>query len=261
MGGCEPHTVQFVNRSIYGESYLWEFDDGTSSTEFEPEHTFDTYGVYNVKLTVTGWGGTDYAYSQVEVYRMPYVNFRVSRDLVMLPDDEIWLYNLSKHGDTYLWDFGDGNTSDEVNPSHLYTEIGIYDISLDVWTEHGCYDRLEKPALVEVKGEGHIAFPSAFKPDMDGGNGGFYSQDNVERNNIFHPYWKGVETYTLEIYDRWGERLFTSNDVNIGWDGYHKGKLCKQAVYGYISWGVFINGESFFKKGDVTLIHHRKDGN
>ncbi|MCK4750155.1 MAG: PKD domain-containing protein, partial [Bacteroidales bacterium] len=51
-GGCEPHTVQFVNNSIYGDTYLWEFDDGNTSTEFEPVHTFDTYGFYNVKLTV-----------------------------------------------------------------------------------------------------------------------------------------------------------------------------------------------------------------
>ncbi|MEN8201788.1 MAG: PKD domain-containing protein [Bacteroidota bacterium] len=258
VGACEPYTVQFRNNSIYGNSYLWEFDDGTSSTEFEPEHTFGEYGIYNVKLTVFGEGGREYAYRQVEVYRMPLVNFTVAPDLVMLPDDEVRLFNLSKYGAYYMWDFGDGNTSTEENPRHLYTQVGTYDISLEVTTENGCVDMLLKPAAVIVEGEGIIMFPNAFKPDMDGPNGGYYSLNEPERNNIFHPYWEGVLEYNLEIYTRWGEKLFSSTDVNIGWDGYYKGELSSQAVYVYKSWGIFINGESFFEKGDVTLIHHRK---
>lgn len=256
--GCEPHTVQFRNNSLYGNSYLWEFGDGTSSTEFEPEHTFEEYGIYNVKLTVTGEGGLDYAYNQVEVYRMPVVDFRVAPELVMLPDDELRLFNLSKYGSTYLWDFGDGNTSTEENPRHLYSVVGVYDISLDVWTEEGCTDRLVKPAAVTVEGAGLILFPNAFKPDLDGPNGGYYSLTEPEKNNIFHPYWEGVVEYNLEIYTRWGEKLFYSNDVNMGWDGYYKGTLCAQAVYVWKCWGFYVNGEFFQEKGDVTLIYHRK---
>ncbi|MFO7669277.1 MAG: PKD domain-containing protein [Bacteroidales bacterium] len=258
-GGCEPHTVRFSNHSIYGESYLWEFGDGNASAEFEPEHTFERFGLYNVKLTVTGPGGKEYAYRQVEVYRMPLVDFRVSHDLLMLPDDQVWLYNLSRYGSAYLWDFGDGNTSVEENPTHLYDEVGVYDISLDVWTEYGCTDRLMKPEVVTVKGEGSIIFPNAFKPLMDGGNGGYYSLNDRETNIIFHPLWKGVDKYELQIYNGWGERLFTSTDVNIGWDGYFNGNLCDQDVYVYICTGFFLNGEPFNLKGDVTLIQHRKE--
>ncbi|MEN8229059.1 MAG: PKD domain-containing protein [Bacteroidota bacterium] len=255
---CAPHTVQFRNNSIYGDSYLWEFGDGTTSTEFEPEHTFNEYGIYNVKLTVTGEGGQEYAYRQVEVYRMPLVDFTVSPELVMLPDDEVRLFNLSKYGDTYLWDFGDGNTSSMENPRHLYGTIGVYDISLDVWTEEGCTDRVVRPAAITVEGEGIIIFPNAFKPDLDGPNGGYFSLSEPEKNNIFHPYWEGVIEYNLEIYTRWGEKLFYSNDVNKGWDGYNKGTLSAQGVYVWKSWGIFINGEFFQKTGDVTLLYHRK---
>jgi PKD repeat protein len=256
--GCEPHTVQFRNNSVYGESYLWEFGDGTSSTEFEPEHTYREYGIYNVKLTVTGQGGTEVAYRQVEVYRMPEVDFTVAPDLVQLPADEIKLFNLSRYGDTYIWDFGDGTTSNEENPRHLYQRIGQYDISLEVITEDGCTDQLVKPAIVTVEGEGYIYFPNAFKPDLDGPNGGYYSLSEPEKNNIFHPYWQGVIEYHLEIYTRWGEKLFYSNDVNIGWDGYNNGTLSAQGVYVFRSWGIFINGKTFEKKGDVTLLHHNK---
>ena len=79
-----------------------------------------------------------------------------------------------------------------------------------------------------------------------------------ETNKIFHPWWVGVDLYQLEIYTNWGERLFTSTDVNIGWDGYNKGRLCKQDVYVFKCTGFFINGEPFKVMGDVTLIHHRK---
>jgi PKD repeat protein len=173
--GCEPLTVQFRNTSLYGNTYLWEFDDGTSSTEFEPSHTFSKYGIYNVKLMVTGAGGVDYSYRQVEVYPKPTVDFRVAPELVMLPDQEIKLYNLSEDGVTFLWDFGDGITSVDINPMHLYSAVGIYDISLDVWTEHGCTDRLIKPDAVTVLGKGLIVFPNAFMPDMTGPNDGYYS--------------------------------------------------------------------------------------
>ena len=256
-GACVPYTVQFTNRSIYGETYLWDFDDGTTSTEFEPVHTFDEYGFYNVKLTVTGPGGTEYAYHQLEVYRLPEANFRVSHPLVMMPD-EIWMFNLSRHGASYLWDFGDGEISDEESPSHQYTSTGIYDISLEVWSEHGCYDSIVKPAVVEVAAEGRIVFPNAFKPDMSGPGGGWYSLDAPETNKIFHPLWEGVDNYHLEIYNGWGERLFSSEDVNIGWDGYHRGELCDQDVYLWKSWGTFINGEVFDLVGDVTLIWHQR---
>jgi PKD repeat protein len=243
---------------VYGDSYLWDFDDGTTSTEFEPVHTFEEYGYYNVKLTVTGQGGTEYAYSLVEVYRMPLVEFRVEPELVMLPDDEIRLFNLSRYGSFYLWDFGDGSTSTEESPWHLYTAVGQYDVSLEVSTEHGCTDFLVEPGAVTVEAEGVILFPNAFKPDLHGPNGGYYDLRAQEKNNIFHPYWEGVAVYNLEIYTRWGEKLFSTTEVNQGWDGYFKENLCQQDVYVFKSWGVFVNGELFKVKGDVTLIHHDK---
>jgi PKD repeat protein len=256
--GCEPHTVQFRNNSLYGDAYLWEFDDGSTSNEFEPTHTFTEAGIYNVKLTVTGDGGIDYAYHQVEVYTLPMVNFRVAPIEVMLPDQEIKLFNLSEFGTTYLWDFGDGSTSSEESPRYLYSATGTYDISLDVWTEHGCTDRLVIPEAVTVRASGLIMFPNAFKPVMTGPNGGYYTLGEPERNHIFHPYWEGVEEYHLLIYSRWGELVFSSDDVNIGWDGYLDGQLASQDVYAWRCWGIFTNGQPFELVGDVTLLHHDK---
>ncbi len=251
---CEPYTVTFLNRSSYAQSYLWEFDDGSTSQEFEPVHTFENDGFYNIKLTVTGEGGNDYYYQQLEVYSLPVVDFRIAPKLVLLPDEKIKCYNMSEIGQSYLWDFGDGTTSTEENPMHLYSETGEYDISLDVWTEHGCTGRLLIPDAVSVKGEGLIIFPNAFRPDNSGPNGGYYDLNAREMNNIFHPYWEGVADYILYIYNRWGELLFTSTDINIGWDGYMNGNLIHQGVYVYKAMGIFVNGEVFERVGDVTLL-------
>lgn len=256
--GCEPHPVQFRNRSQYGTSYLWEFDDGTTSTEFEPLHVYQNDGVYNVKLTVKGEGGTGYVYHRIEVYGRPKVRFNVTPELVMLPDQEIRLSNLTENATTFLWNFGDGQTSNEYSPGHLYTEIGTYDISLEAWSEHGCNSKLEKPDAVEVVGKGLIVFPNAFEPAMSGPNGGYFSLGEAEYNYVFHPVWDGVTLYKLEIFTRWGNLIYTSEDVNQGWDGYYQGTLSPQGVYVWKCTGTFSNGKLFSLVGDVTLLHHER---
>ena len=252
--GCEPHTVNFKNNSVYGHSYYWDFDDGNTSREIEPTHTFTRYGVYNVKLIVTGEGGETYTDRPVEVYRKPVVDFFALPDTVLLPHEEAQLYNMSEYGARYEWDFGDGNYSAEKDPAHLYTELGVYDISLTVWTEHDCTDRMYLEQAVTVIGSGEIIFPNAFRPDPSGPTGGWYDLADPNSNTIFRPYWDGVSEYRLRIYNRWGEFLFESNDVMQGWDGYYQGRLSKQDVYVWKVWVSFNNGTSMVKAGDLTLI-------
>jgi len=252
--GCAPLTIRFRNQSIYGERYYWEFDDGSVSEVTHPVHTFVDPGEYNVKLTVYAEGGTDVHYEQVKVYPRPIVDFNVEPQLVMIPDDQIQCFNNTQYGDKYIWYFGDGNTSEETNPSHYYKELGVYTIKLVAISPFGCSDSLERVNIVQVMGKGKIEFPNAFTPSMSGPKGGRYDPHATD-NDIFFPYHEGVAQYHLEIYDRWGELLFVSDDVNIGWDGYYKGKLCKQGVYVYKARGKFYNGRTFVKAGDITLIH------
>lgn len=252
--GCAPLGIQFRNNSVYGHTYLWEFGDGHTSSEPEPYHVFESAGVYNVKLTVTGFGGTEFAYRDIEVFRLPEVDFKVSPGLVMLPEQPVQLYNLSIHGHTYSWNFGDHNGSGEESPRHLYQATGEYDITLQVWTEHNCYGEMIKHGAVRVTGEGIIKFPNAFRPDPSGPSGGYYDRDAINPNTVFYPLNAGVEEYRLDIYNRWGEHLFTSTDIEIGWDGYYQGKIAKQDVYVWKVQGTFINGKPFLDAGNVTLL-------
>jgi PKD repeat protein len=267
--GCEPLTVTFYDHSIYGKKHSWEFGDGGTYVsgpgkdvelqlqEFGEEvtHTFENDGFYNVILTVEGDGGLAQYNQIVEVYPKPEISFDVAPKVVMLPDEKIQTFNSTpvKPEFRYLWNFGDGAYSTDKEPSHLYSELGKYDVSLTMWTEHMCVDSLVKPELVSVEGTGITDFPNAFIPNLNGPNGGYYDI-NDPQSHVFHPYHDGVVDYHLEIYTRWGELIFVSDDVTIGWDGYINGTLAKQDVYVWRVKGTYTNGSSFVKAGDVTLL-------
>jgi len=253
--GCAPLTVSFQNHSLYGESYEWDFDDGGSSTDFEPQHTYTEPGIYQVRLHVTGEGGEDFTYREVEPYGLPVVDFKVEPDTVMLPDEITKTFNFSKYGARYIWDFDDGNTYTEKEPIHQYTEIGVYDVSLQVWTEHECTATKIIPDAVTVIGKGIIKFPNAFAPNLDGPAEGWYDVTD-KTNQVFFPMHDGVTEYELLIYSRWGELVFESHDVNYGWNGYFNGKLCAQDVYVWQVRGHYSTGRSFKLSGDVTLLHY-----
>ncbi len=254
--GCQPLTVEFTDQSLYAENYHWDFDDGETSENPNPKHTFTEAGTYYVKLSIESEGGEDYAYKTIQVYQKPEVKFEVEPHMVMLPDEKIKCYNFSEYGEYFEWDFGDGNTSEEENPDHLYEELGEFDISLLVESIDGCKDSLRKEDLVEVRGKGNIEFPDAFTPSETGPSDGYWEEGSELdlKNEIFHPVGEGIVDYKLTIFNKWGEKLFESNDFNVGWDGYYNGELMPQDVYVWKVKVKFANGESLEKMGDVTLI-------
>lgn len=252
--GCLPLTVNFTNQSLYATQYLWDFGDGNSSTEINPIYTYSTEGSYTVTLIAIGPGGQDsFNAGNIDVFPNAAAYFTVSPSVVFIPEQGVQCFNLSQNADTYLWNFGDGTISTDENPQHYYTQEGEYNIELIANNIYQCPDTFTMYKAVVAKSAGKIEFPNAFTPNPNGPNGGKYDPNDVN-NDVFHPVFVGVETYTLSIFNRWGELIFESNDPNIGWDGYYRGKLCKQDVYVWKAKGKFINGQSFFKAGDVTLL-------
>ncbi|MCO6500629.1 MAG: PKD domain-containing protein, partial [Vicingus serpentipes] len=253
--GCKPLAVQFTNNSMYGDNYLWNFGDGGFSTQFEPLYTYYSSGVYTVTLTVIGQGGQDIQTKPliIEVYEVPNAFFSVNPTTVFIPNEPILLFNLSTFASSYTWDFGDGNTSTEESPQHLYTQLGVYDIMLVASTVNNCVDTFILQSAVEAKSEGGIKVPNAFSPNPNGGNGGYYHPNDMD-NDVFHPIIIGAEEYELNIFNKWGELLFVSKDVNIGWDGYYRGELSKQDVYIYKIKVKYADGRAESFVGDLTLL-------
>lgn len=253
--GCVPLTVQFRINQEYCNTFEWNFEDGTTSTEAEPVHEFTEPGIYNVKLTAEGDGGSHYDYEIITVYELPQPEFTTSPQFVMLPDQPVQFFNSTRNGNTYIWDFGDGEYSTDLNPYHQYTKEGFYDVKLIAFSSQMCVDSIIKYEDVEVSGVGYIKYPNAFLPSDESPLDGTYPvPDDV--NNVFHPIWHGVKEYDLWIFNRWGEQLFHSTDVNVGWNGKYanNGTELGQDVYFWKAKGKFENNVPFKIAGDVTLI-------
>jgi gliding motility-associated-like protein len=252
--GCAPLSVEFVNQSQFATSYLWSFGDSSYSNLEHPEHTYFEAGSFYVQLVATGPGGQDvYGGGTISVYEVPTAMFTVSPTVVFLPDQPIHCTNNALNGNSFYWDFGDGSTSTEENPNHYYNQEGEFTIMLIANTIHNCKDTFTVYRAVVAEASGEIDFPSAFTPNPNGPNGGTYQQGDVN-NDVFHPVFVGIEEYNLTIFNRWGEMIFESKDPNIGWDGYYRGEMCKQDVYVWKAKGKFLDGQSFFQAGDVTLL-------
>ncbi len=98
-----------------------------------------------------------------------------------------------------------------------------------------------------------IQFPNAFTPNANGPTNGYYTP-GLPNNDVFYPVYKGVVEYHLSIFNRRGELIFESNEINIGWDGYINDHLAAQGVYVWKANGKYSNGQSFTKFGNIMLI-------
>lgn len=254
--GCAPLRVSFTNTSWQALSYQWNFGDGGTSTADNPEYVFNVPGTYTVSLTATGIGGntsTMVKVDSVTVYPNATAFFVLQPDNVIVPSEPVFTYNLSGNATNYLWDFGDGNTSTEMNPVHYYTTGGEFTVALVANNSFNCPDTFAIAGAVHGEMAGEIQFPNAFTPGSSGPTDGVYDPRGYE-NDHFFPLYSGVEDYRLEIFNRWGELLFVTEDPKIGWDGYYRGKPAKQDVYVWKAYAKFSDGRESMLKGDVTLL-------
>ena len=146
--GCAPLTVDFTDLSSGdATSWAWSFGGGTpsTSTEQNPTITFDTPGMYDVSLVVSNAGGSNTATqtSLIVINTAPTANFTSNTN-----GNVISLTNTSTGATSYNWDFGDGNTSTEMSPTHEYTTDGTYTITMTATNECGSVTTTETITIV-----------------------------------------------------------------------------------------------------------------
>ncbi len=154
--GCAPLTVQFTNNSSdNATSYKWTFQNGTpdSSTEENPSSTWSTPGAYLVTLVATNAAGSTTFTDTVVVNSLPTASFNYQ-----LAGLSVVFSNLSQGANQFEWTFGDGGTSNEVNPTHTYVQGGMYNVRLRATNACG---QSEFNASVEIIGAAPIAAFSA----------------------------------------------------------------------------------------------------
>ncbi|HLN19541.1 MAG TPA: gliding motility-associated C-terminal domain-containing protein [Bacteroidales bacterium] len=116
-------------------------------------------------------------------------------------------------------------------------------------------DTLSSLSPIPVFPVNSILFPTAFRWNRNGPTGGYWEEDHVD-DHIFRPVCRNVAKYNLKIYNRNGVLVYESSDIHKGWDGYlDNGNLAYQGVYIWQVTGIYSDGTTYSKKGDVTFIY------
>ena len=239
---CMGTPAQFNNLSNSGAQFHWSFADGTSSTQYSPSHLYTQANTYNVTLTMvdtTTCNVYDTVTHPVIVHVQPRAGFSMVNDTFKF-ETPVNFYSTSFFYDYLHWDFGDGTTIDnEITPTHTYETINWHTICLtasnDVCADTECKD-------IFISFTGLIGVPNAFSPNGDGVNDKVYIEG------------KGIVELTFRIYNRWGEKVFETNDKTVGWDGTYKGVLQEMDTYTYSVDAKLINGQYIPLKGNITLL-------
>lgn len=156
--GCGTTVVTFRDLSTNNPtSWLWDFGDATTpSTVRNPAHTYSVPGVFNVKLTAINASGRDTMTkaSYITIYSPPTINFSADRTSGCIPQT-INFTDLSVQGNSgiasWQWDFGDGHSSTLRNPSNVYPNAGLYNVSLAVTDSNRCTSRLQREDYLNIE--------------------------------------------------------------------------------------------------------------
>jgi gliding motility-associated-like protein len=249
--GCEPLLVAFNPSPIQtGYSYYWNFGDASYnaiSYSTNPIHQFTQDGIFNVLLTVTSSQGCSSTFlhpQMINVWPAPDARFISLPATASIVKPQVLFTNQSEFASTYVWSFGDGDSSGIENPMHWYPALGSYVVYLVAITDKGCKDTVN--SVIEIRDEYTFYAPSAISPDFDDINDVFYVLGNGISTEGFHLY----------IFDRWGSIIYETENYSSdqpaksGWDGsFQNGAIVPVGSY---TW--------FVKYFDGDNIRHEKSG-
>jgi gliding motility-associated-like protein len=244
---CLGYEISFTDSSqaITGPivQYQWDLGDGNTSTDQNPVHTYGAPGWYQVGLTATtdsGCATTLIRPNALQIYPLPvpqFTNNSVSaNDIYPLVN----FFNETGSPGIYYWSFGDGDTAMEYSPTHLYPDVGFYDVQLITIDLNGCIDSILH--RIEIKPTSNIYIPNAFTPNGD------------LTNDYFKVYSYNVVAMQLQIYDRWGIKIYESNDFNGIWDGKVDGNPAQSDTYVYRVSTIDVNEKREVFIGHVSIV-------
>jgi gliding motility-associated-like protein len=245
--GCPPFVTYFADSSLNVTSnaaYHWSFGDGNTSISPDPTHNYHKSGVYSVQLIITNASGCADTLKKtglIRVHPVPVASFTNLPQRVTIFDPTMKFYDVSMGNPVaWLWDFGDQTFSSDQNVTHVYADTGNYLVQLRVTNNKGCMDSIQGLAIVTP--DNTIYFPNAFSPNGDG------------YNDIFRAYGTNLKAFNMEIFDRWGSRVFHSEHIDLGWDGTISGSYAIPGVYVVIVKYRDVWGGPHSYYGRVTLI-------
>ncbi|MDB5222033.1 MAG: hypothetical protein JWN83_700 [Chitinophagaceae bacterium] len=149
---CENSSFTINNTSTpVPANVTWNFGDGTTSTVINPTKTYSTTGNFIIKM-VAGFGAcADSLSKPITVLPKPVISFTADKTGSCTAPLTVNFTGIVAGGSLYFWDFGDGSTSTQQNPSHTYSALGVYDVKLVATNAAGCKDSLIKPGYIKLQ--------------------------------------------------------------------------------------------------------------
>ncbi|MBI1836815.1 MAG: gliding motility-associated C-terminal domain-containing protein [Flavobacteriia bacterium] len=244
--GCAPLNVIFTNTTPGVTNCVWTISDGTTLFGCSSvSHIFNQAGCFDITLTTSSANGCTNSLTEsslVCVEAPPVAAFSVSPNVMPNYATHCNMSNNSSGAVNYLWNFGDGTNSTDVNPGHIFpgTEEMDYQIRLIAYSPSGCVDTAY--ATVTIYEETIFYVPNTFTPDGD------------DFNEIFKPVFTSgfdPDDYTLLIFNRWGELIFESHNVDVGWKGTY-GTDSKIVQDGTYTWKIIYKHKNDKRKNVVV---------
>ncbi len=239
---CLNEGVVFANASSNAATISWNFGDGHTDTAASPVYTYSTPGVYEIVMIASNPNScnkTDTARATIKIFAPPIADFSHA-PIIPIANEPVQFTSLSTNAVTYKWNFGDFTGSSLENPTHLYKKTNRFRVCLEVRSKEGCIDSICK--FVDAEIHAAIDVPTGFTPNGDG------------NNDVLYVRGAAVATLDFKVYNRWGQLVFETTNINKGWDGIYKGKPQEMEAYGWTLSASFIDGTVVNKAGNVTLM-------
>jgi len=224
-------------------SWEWNFGDGETSIEQNPNHPFESIGTYDITLTVESFFGCENSATiSLEIFPKPIAGFSVTPNPGEV-DEEINFTDESTSTnstiDSWIWDFQNGDTSIVQNPMTMYQDAGSFNVMLIAFDIQGCRDTAIN--IVNIMYGPDV--PSAFSPNGD------------QINDFAMVLGGQFLDINFKIYNNWGEVIYETADVNsLGWDGKHLDVDQPIGVYIYTAIVTTADGLVVEISGDISLI-------
>ena len=243
---CLTDTIRLSTPSQTDVVYSWTGPNNFTSDQQAPKVVVNSpivAGTYSLTISRENCITETVSVVVPPIYQNPIAAFRTEPGLpskLSIPI-RVRFFNESKDADSYLWDFGDGNTSTDMNPEHTYTSVGNFDVTLNAFKNSICGASMVKGQFM-ISADNILFVPNTFTPNNDAVNDEFV----ISITNI--------KTYRIQIFNRYGVPLFISNDIFDHWKGFYKNEILPVGTYYYVIDATDFNSNIIKKSGSVTII-------
>lgn len=243
---CLKDIIKLSVPAQEGITYAWSGPNNYTATTNAieiPVTDLNLAGQYQVVLTSGTCNSEPATIVIPAIARVPVANFYTEPtfNIKFAAPVPIAFINTSLYGDFYNWDFGDGISSSEQNPTHIYQSDGLFRITLTAFSKNGCSNSITQGDLT-IKKNASTFVPNAFSPNGDGIN----DELVVSVTNL--------RKYRIQIYNRLGNQVFFTDNIFENWKGTFKGNDLPVGVYYYIIFGTNLSNTNVKYSGSITLL-------